>query len=97
MRISITPDCIKLWLSASDTYNWAHKEGAMWPCSYFENKRVFAEFDSRGLVDLTINGKYPGDNEDSSSTELNAILNDHLKEKVSKDHKLYSVVIQEGS
>jgi hypothetical protein len=97
MKTSITQNCIKLWLSASDTYSWAHKEGATWPCSYFENKRVFAEFDSMGLVDLTINGNYPKEYEDIPTNELNALLNDYLKDKVPKDHALYSIIVLEGS
>lgn len=67
----------KLWLSASDTYSWAHKPGAAWPCSFLSGRRLFAEFDSRGdLVDLSIDGGR-GD-QDCPSHELDAIVADYL-------------------
>ncbi len=47
-----------LWLSADDTWNWAHKPGAAWPCSTLAGNRVFVAFESNGdLVDFTVNGK----------------------------------------
>lgn len=67
---------VKLWLSASDTYEWAHRPGASWPCSTLSGKRLFAEFDSRGdLVDMAINGR----STDCDANEFNAITSDYLK------------------
>ena len=68
-----------IWLSKNDTYNWAHRDGANWPCSFLSGRRVFVEFDGQNgdLVDLLIdNGS--GD-QDCPSDELDAILNDHWK------------------
>ena len=79
MRKITTPDgSIKLWLSASDTYNWTHKTGAAWPCSFLANKPVFAEFDSQGdLIDLAIN--YGRGDQDCPGDEFTAITDDFLK------------------
>jgi len=89
MRTQITPSSIKLWLSASDTYNWAHKSGAYWPCSEISGKRLFAEFDHNGLVDFALNGKTPDDG--PSADEFNAITFDALRPVVPKDHACYPV------
>jgi hypothetical protein len=64
---------IKVWLSANDTYKWAHKDGAYWPCSQLSGHRVFVEFYSGNLVDITIDGK---SNIDCDATEFNAIMED---------------------
>jgi hypothetical protein len=64
---------IKIWLSANDTYRWAHKAGAAWPCSTLSGRRVFAELDRGDLVDLAIDGKR---DVDCDGNELNAILAD---------------------
>jgi hypothetical protein len=67
----------KIWLSANDTYNWAHKPGSSWPCSKLSGHRVFAEFASNGdLFDIAIDGKY---GKDCPSSEFNAIMDDFLK------------------
>lgn len=66
-----------LWLSADDTYNWAHREGAAWPGSTLSGERVVVCVDSNGLCDLTINGK---SDQDCDSNELSALVTDHLTE-----------------
>ncbi len=77
MRIQRGDYGVKLWLSADDTYNWAHKRGASWPCSQLSGKRLFAEFDSRGdLVDMAVNGGRG--EQDCDSAEFNAITSDYL-------------------
>jgi hypothetical protein len=82
---------VKLWLSARDTYLWAHKPGAAWSYSFLEGKSVFAEFDRHGLVDIIVNGGR-GDQE-CPSDEFNAIAYDHLKDKLAEDHPAYFVVV----
>lgn len=73
MRVQITGNRIKLWLSASDTAIWARR----WPCSTLGGKRLFAEFDSNGLCDLTINGR----DGDCDGNEFDAITADFLAGK----------------
>ena len=90
MRTHITNSYIKLWGSAEDTYQWAHRLGVSWPCSYLSGKRFTAEFDSNGLCDLSINGKYPGN---CPSDELSAICSDLLLGKIEPSHLLYDVVV----
>lgn len=75
MRVERQGETIKLWLSASDTYNWAHKTGAGWPCSYLSGKRLFAEFDAGGLVDCAVNGEFDGN---LPVDEFNAITDDAM-------------------
>lgn len=66
----------KIWLSARDTYNWAHRPGATWPCSFLSDRQVFAEFDLAGdLVDLQIDGGR-GD-QDCPADEFTACIDDH--------------------
>ena len=76
-KITLTNDGVKLWLSANDTYQWAHKAGASWPCSFLADKPLFAEFDNTGdLVDLAIN--HGRGNQDCPSNEFTAITDDFL-------------------
>lgn len=78
MRIRRNSGCLQVWLSARDTYNWAHKPGAIWPCSTLSSNRLYAEFDSKGnLVDFTINGK----SGDCDVNEFNAIISDLVPTK----------------
>lgn len=63
----------KLWLSANDTYNWAHRHNAKWSCSTLANKRVYAEFDDGDLVKICINGKTDSD---CDVFEFNAMIAD---------------------
>jgi hypothetical protein len=77
MRTQVTTNHTKLWLSANDTYSWAHKPGASWPCSFLSGRRVVAEFDRHGdLVDLSIDGGR-GD-QDCPCDEFDALVEDML-------------------
>ena len=75
MKIKVYETSVKLWLSASDTENWATRPGAGWPCSQTRGHRLFAEFDRNGLCDLALNGE-PAD---IDAHEFNAITSDHLR------------------
>lgn len=76
MRIQKNDDGYVMWLSANDTYNWAHKAGAGWPCSTLSDKRCVVTVDSNGLCDFNVNGR--DDNDNIDGTELDAIVSDHL-------------------
>ena len=76
MRIKKTNSGTQLWLSANDTYNWAHKPGAIWPCSVLSGHRLFAEFSNGDLVDIIIDGR----SKDCPADEFNAITSDFLGE-----------------
>ena len=65
-----------LWLSSIDTYNWAHKPGAAWPCSDLSGKTIVVEVDRNGLRGLRVNGD---DSYDAPGDELEAMVADHLK------------------
>jgi hypothetical protein len=64
-----------MWLSANDTYNWAHRPRNDWPCSTLSHKRCVVRVDDNGLFDLTVNGR---DDDDVDGVELDAIVGDHL-------------------
>ncbi len=89
MKTQINPTSVKLWLSANDTYDWAHKAGASWPCSQLSDKRLFVEFDTNGLCDIAIDGKP----DDCDANELNAMVSDYLAAKLPKNHPCYFVVV----
>lgn len=77
MRIKKSDQGIQLWLSANDTYNWANKIGASWPCSDLSGHRLYAEFGKTGdLVDYTytIDGK----TEYCPQNEFDAITSDFI-------------------
>lgn len=89
MRIKVNPDSVQLWLSSTDTYLWARRDGAAWPGSQLSGCRVFAEFDSNGLLDMSIDGE----SRDCDANEFNAITSDHLRGKVPADHPAYFVAV----
>ena len=89
MRFEDNGDSIAIWLSARDTYEWARKPGAAWPCSSLEGKRISAAFDTNGLYDLTINGK----DLDCDANEFNAITSDFIATKIDKSHPCYFVTV----
>ena len=69
----------KIWLSARDTYNWAHRPGANWPCSQLAGHRVFAEFADNGdLIDYAIDGRI----KDVDTNEFNAIMGDQRMKQI---------------
>jgi hypothetical protein len=75
MRIQKGDGTVKVWASANDTYDWAHRPGESWPCSMFSGHRLFAEFSNGDLVDFTIDGKY---GRDIDGAEFNAFIEDTL-------------------
>lgn len=89
MKTQITPDSVRLWLSASDTSSWAHRPGQHWPCSEIRGRRLFAAFDRNGLYDMSIDGK----SVDVDATEFNAITSDFLRGKLPRNHPAYPVAV----
>ena len=89
MRVMICGSSVKLWLSANETRAWAQRPGASWPCSQLSGKRLFAEFDANGLLDIAINGR----NLDCDATEFNACTSDHLATRLPKDHPAWFVAV----
>lgn len=83
-------------LSERDISDWVRKPGAAWPCSTLDGKRLTAEYDDNGLLDYTINGRFilfGRDSMDIDSHEFNAIIADHAKEVLPKDHPCYFVAV----
>lgn len=90
MRLLDNGDSVALWVSARETYDWAHRIGSAWPCSVLSGHRFFAAFDTNGLYDLTVNG---GEASDVPSDELSAIVADLLGERLATDHPVYFVTV----
>ena len=70
------PNGYTMKLCARDTYDWAHKPGAVWPCSMLADRRAVVVVDSNGLCDLSINGGRG--EQDIDGSELTAIVGDFL-------------------
>ena len=86
---------IEIWISARETRDWAHKIGAAWPCSTLEGHRIFAAFDSNGLLDMAIDGRdgFNDDVDGIDGNEFSAIMADHIETRIDKDHDLYFVTV----
>lgn len=93
MKVNISPSGVVLWLSARDTQDWANRPGARWPCSTLAGRRLRAEFDENGLVDLTVNGHTPGERSQIDGVELNAITSDFLRDVLREDHPCWFVTV----
>lgn len=84
MRAKQDPGGTRIWISARESYAWANKVGARWPCSELEGTRVFAEWDSSGnLVALAIDGD---ESAECGAAELNALTSDFLRERFGAHH-----------
>jgi len=77
---------IQIWLTKDETAKWASN----WPCSTISGKRLFAEFEENGLIDLKVDGKYSFD---ISADELNAISSDFISKEIDDDHPLYHITV----
>ena len=89
-RIQLSDSRVAIWVSANETYNWAHRPGASWPCSTLSNKRFFAEFDDNGLCELTVNGR---EDHNVDAHEFNALCADMLAPKLPETHPLHFVCV----
>lgn len=79
MRKINSPHFTKVWISARETYDWAHgfpvrgftRSGLRWPCSTLSGRRIFAEFDALGnLIELSVDGK----SFDADAQEFDALI-----------------------
>jgi len=75
MKIKRYEGNVKIWASANDTYDWAHKPNGGWPCSTLSDHRFFAEFQNGDLIDFTMDGK---SGPDIDGNEFNAFIEDYL-------------------
>jgi hypothetical protein len=68
-----------LTLSESETYDWAHRAGNLWPCSTLSGFSLLIEVDSNGLCGLeTRDSDDVAIERDVDGNELDAIVSDHL-------------------
>lgn len=77
MKRVIVQPTYKVWLSANDTYAWAHAPNKTWPCSVLSGKSLFAEFCHGDLVDVRLNGKAVNNGMEIPFDEFNAIIEDY--------------------
>lgn len=90
MRIKDNGNSVTLWASARDTYDWATKPGAAWPCSTLSGHRFVAVFDDGGLVDFSVDGR---GGFDADGHELSCICADFLRGRISEDHPAWFVAV----
>lgn len=64
----------QLCLSSNETYTWATKVNASWPCSQLKGHRLRVTVDQNGILDYAIDGQY----KDIDDNELTACVADHL-------------------
>lgn len=69
-RVRVSACGVTVTVSAAETAEWARR----WPCATLRGRRVSAEFDSGGLVDLAIDGHAAKD--DIDGCEFDAIIAD---------------------
>ena len=82
-----------LWASARDTSEWATGYPS-WPCSTLRGHRFRADFDSNGLLDLTIDGRDRGATWDSiDGGELSAIVADLAGDNLDRDNVAWFVAV----
>lgn len=93
MKLKDHGDGFCIWINARESYEWAHRTGAAWPCSTLSGHRVFAAFDRNGLVDLTVDGKDSSDRWDGH--EFNALVADMAGGKLTPDHPCYFVAVSQ--
>lgn len=90
MRLTDDGTAFTVWISASETYSWAHRSGSAWPCSQLSGHRVRATFDTNGLLDYAVDGR---DCYDLDANEFNALIADHVGERLTPDHPCYFVTV----
>ena len=90
-QIAIGTTGVSLKVSATETYDWAHRPGAIWPVSQLSGHRFAALFDANGLLDLTVDGR--SDTGDVPADEFNAITSDFLRDRLPVDHPAYPVTV----
>jgi len=95
MRIRVDKDSVSIWLSATDTENWAQgflDGGKRWPASGLAGNRVYAYYTARGLEEITFNGR---SHDLFDGHEVNNCIADHavLSKKLKRGHPCYDTVI----
>lgn len=79
MKIKKEGNTTKIWLSSNDTFRWAERPNAKWPCSTLSDRRIYVELDkNKDIIDIKINGK---PRREIDSHELRCCLNDLTKGK----------------
>lgn len=95
-RIVIKPQSVVLWASQDDTSMWA-SQGKSWPVSTLAGRRLRAEFDRGGLVDLQVDGAEDDssmtDQGDVDGNEFSALCADLLSEHLPTDHPAYEIAV----
>ncbi len=92
MRIRIEESSVTLWLSANDTRGWARRPGKEWPCSQLAGHSMRVEFDSNGVHDYTIDGRF-SPQRDVPADEFNAITSDFIRGNLYKAHPVWFVAV----
>ena len=93
MRLKDNGDAITVYISRTETGNWADGwyGNGRWPGSHLGGKRIAATYDTNGLVDLTVGGRAAP--RALGADELNACVAYFAKQKLPEDHPCYFVAV----
>jgi len=97
-RVQVFEHGVNLWVSANETEDWAagranFGSGSRWQCSTLAGHRLFAQFDSNGVIDHALDGKDVPDTVDGH--EFNCLCADALKARLPKDHPARFVAVDQ--
>ena len=84
-RVTVYDDSVTVQLSAADTFRWANRPGASWPCSTLSLHAVWAQFDRGGLIDV----RAP---KDMDGAEFDAIMQDATRGRIPSGHPCECVI-----
>lgn len=92
--VQIREHGVTIEASHGQLYDWAHRPGHAWPCSYLEEvDSVRAGFDANGLVGY-LQQPDPGESGyHVPSDEFNAWSSDVLRDVLPEDHPVYFVAV----
>jgi len=94
-RVQLFDAGLNIWVSARETEDWADGiapfSNGRWPCSTLRGHRVFAQFDSNGLLVLTVDGR----DANIDAHELNTLISCALKERLPADHPCRFVAVDQ--
>lgn len=92
ITVSYGPSHATVHATPGATHEWANTR-PYWPCSTLQLHEVEATFDTNGLVDYRIDGKYPDEDEWIDGHEFTAFCADALRGELPRDHPVYFVAV----
>lgn len=95
-NVDIRPQGVTITAHAGQLFSWAHRPGAIWPCSRLDDlDEISATFDYHGLVDMTTRPMLDPDGHviDPPADEFNAWSSDVLRDILPESHPAHFVTV----